>query len=94
MRRAPRPCLRPRCPEFVVGHDSYCSRHKVGGKYGRDWRTIRARVLMEERRCRFCGGPAEVVDHIVPRSAGGTDRRSNLQALCTRCHNSKTGSGG
>ena len=41
-------------------------------------------------RCQACGRPAEVVDHILPRWAGGTDAWDNLQALCTRCHRTKT----
>ena len=30
------------------------------------------------------------VDHIVPRSAGGTDDPTNLQTLCASCHARKT----
>lgn len=33
-----------------------------------------------------------VVDHITPLSHGGTNDASNLQALCTSCHNRKTNS--
>ena len=34
--------------------------------------------------------PGEQVDHIVPRSAGGTDDWSDLQTLCASCHSRKT----
>jgi 5-methylcytosine-specific restriction endonuclease McrA len=30
------------------------------------------------------------VDHIVPRSRGGTDNIENLQTLCRNCHRRKT----
>jgi len=29
------------------------------------------------------------IDHIVPRSRGGTDARDNLQLLCRRCNLAK-----
>jgi ATP adenylyltransferase len=44
-------------------------------------------------RCELCGIPHEEraldVDHIVPRSEGGTDDPDNLQALCWRCNQDK-----
>jgi DNA modification methylase len=54
--------------------------------YGADWRKLRARVLREEPDCRRCGAHATDVDHIVPRRQGGTNDRTNLQALCKQCH--------
>jgi hypothetical protein len=46
--------------------------------------------------CRICktlgyDREAQTVDHIVPRSQGGTGMISNLQPLCHECHNRKTG---
>jgi hypothetical protein len=32
-------------------------------------------------------------DHIVPRGAGGSNRMSNVGALCRRCHKAKHGDG-
>jgi len=44
-------------------------------------------------RCARCKKPLPArfhVDHIKPFSAGGSDRASNLQALCSNCHSEKT----
>ena len=56
--------------------------------------TLRYEVLKRARfRCELCGVSADVraleVDHIVPRSRGGTDDPDNLQALCYRCNSMK-----
>ena len=44
-------------------------------------------------RCELCGAHEEQialhVDHIVPRSKGGSDDLSNLQALCMTCNTNK-----
>jgi len=55
--------------------------------------SLRQAVLVRDNcRCRACGvsDPLTLeVDHIVPRSKGGTDHPSNLQALCPFCNNTK-----
>ena len=50
-------------------------------------------VLSRDRyTCRLCGRSAEKhgvvlhVDHIVPRSKGGTDEMDNLRTLCMKCN--------
>lgn len=53
--------------------------------------TVRYEVLKAAKfRCELCGVSADEralqVDHIVPRNHGGTDDRSNLQALCYSCN--------
>lgn len=68
--------------------------------YGKRWQRIRAGHLKREPVCRSClargvinagtkGAPLEV-DHITPRSQGGSDDDSNLQSLCKPCHSAKT----
>lgn len=56
--------------------------------------TLRYDVLKAAKfRCELCGIPADEkaleVDHIVPRNKGGSDDRSNLQALCYSCNATK-----
>lgn len=42
--------------------------------------------------CKASGKNAELcIDHIVPKSVGGTDHVSNLQTLCRECNSSKSG---
>lgn len=70
------------------------SRHERG--YGREWDQARKRILTRDRHlCQVClaGGrvaPANEVDHVKPKSQGGTDDDANLQAICTPCHKAKT----
>ena len=55
------------------------------------WRKARAEQLRRSPRCVQCGGLAEHVDHIQPRSQGGADLdAANLQSLCSPCHGRKT----
>ena len=43
-----------------------------------------------QRRCNYCGTPHSLtVDHIIPRSRGGTSAKSNLQILCVDCNGLK-----
>lgn len=41
-------------------------------------------------RCFFCEEPATTVDHLVPRSQGGTNDDENLVACCRRCNEIKS----
>ena len=57
---------------------------------GRAWQRTRQRIFERDGyRCRYCGGPAEVVDHIVAIAHGGTDDDSNLVACCRDCNERK-----
>ena len=56
------------------------------------WRKIRQRIVLRDGGvCQMCGMEGDSVDHIVPRSHGGTDEDYNLQLLCTSCNSSKGG---
>ena len=59
--------------------------------YDHAYRKARAIVMAEEPMCRICQiRLATECDHIKPKHKGGTDARSNLQALCAPCHADKT----
>ena len=64
--------------------------------YGARWRKLRDRIMRRDKcLCQPCLQhgrltPATAVDHITPKSQGGTDDHENLQAICKPCHNGKT----
>src|SRR4051812_24638534 len=55
--------------------------------------AVRARA---GRRCEYCGAPEEVtgsrylIDHILPRSLGGSDDLKNLALACSTCNLAKS----
>ena len=70
------------------------SRHARG--YGTKWDKLRVEVLRRDNGlCQSClrrdrTALANSVDHIVPKSRGGTDDVRNLEAICPDCHRDKT----
>jgi 5-methylcytosine-specific restriction endonuclease McrA len=40
----------------------------------------------DNHRCQYCGGPAESIDHVVPRSRGGEHAWDNVVAACRSCN--------
>ncbi|KHL10698.1 UNVERIFIED_CONTAM: HNH endonuclease [Mumia flava] len=50
----------------------------------------KAAVKARDQRCGYCGGPAETVDHILPRSRGGLLTWENSVAACLRCNHRKS----
>lgn len=76
------------------------SRHDRG--YGYAWEQRRQRILKRDaglcQAClangivNYCAGKkyGAHVDHIIPRSKGGSEKDSNLQTLCATCHRQKT----
>ena len=49
----------------------------------------RAVLVRDDFECQYCGAPAENVDHIQPRSLGGTHTWENVVACCRRCNSRK-----
>ncbi len=64
---------------------------------GRRGQVRRARWLSEQPLCVRCAAltPPRVslgtdVDHVIPLANGGADDESNLQTLCSECHQKKS----
>lgn len=50
----------------------------------------RAALMHRDRyRCAYCGGRAETIDHVVPRSRGGMHTWENCVASCAKCNHRK-----
>ena len=99
MPRPPSPCLVQRCPALAV-RGGRCAEHArqhdrqqgtaAQRGYGYAWRQLRRRILARNPTCTICRqAPAVEVDHIIPRSQGGTDDESNLRATCRLCNRSR-----
>jgi 5-methylcytosine-specific restriction endonuclease McrA len=46
----------------------------------------RALFARDDHRCQYCGGFADSIDHIVPRSRGGRHEWENVAAACRPCN--------
>nr|WP_246127541.1 HNH endonuclease [Amycolatopsis rhizosphaerae] len=50
----------------------------------------RAGLMHRDRyRCAYCGGRAETIDHVIPRSRGGPHSWQNCVACCAKCNHRK-----
>ena len=90
------------CPRAQRARPSNWRKHKGRSGYERGLsKPVRLRALRAAGfKCAVCGiapgeGVSLQVDHVVPRSRGGTDETANLQALCAGpasngCHRAKT----
>lgn len=64
--------------------------------YGAAWQRVRERALARDlglclsHQRRGETAAADCVDHIRPKSQGGTDDLGNLQCLCHGCHGAKS----
>ena len=51
--------------------------------------TRRTVLQRDAHRCAYCGGLADTVDHVQPRSRGGRHEWTNVVAACARCNHRK-----
>lgn len=51
--------------------------------------TRRAIFARDDWSCQYCGATAENLDHVVPKSRGGTHTWDNVVAACRRCNSKK-----
>jgi 5-methylcytosine-specific restriction endonuclease McrA len=49
----------------------------------------RAVFIRDRHTCQYCGGHAESIDHIIPRSRGGEHVWENVVAACRYCNTRK-----
>lgn len=89
--RAPLACPRPGC-RLAKPCPEHAPASWSGGAHGRamprGWAATRARILRRDgHRCRRCGAPALIADHI---DRHGGEQDENLQALCQPCSDTKT----
>jgi 5-methylcytosine-specific restriction endonuclease McrA len=49
----------------------------------------RAIFARDGGRCQYCAGPAESIDHVIPRSKGGQHVWENVVAACRACNTRK-----
>jgi len=92
-----RPCRQPYCPA-AAGRYGWCPAHdrplysSSDSTLPENWPALRRIILDRDLwRCQLCGVSANHVDHIIPRSVGGSDDPENLRALCAHCHHVESG---
>ena len=49
----------------------------------------RAIFARDDHRCQYCGDRADSIDHVMPRSRGGSNTWENVAAACRRCNMTK-----
>lgn len=63
--------------------------------YGKAPLSKRGVLLRDNRKCAYCNGKADTIDHVIPKSraslmpVGGFNTWLNLVACCFKCNNKK-----
>ena len=79
-------------PHKAYNSDIQAKGYQQGRNYG--WRHFRDRLLYEAKHtCQYCYGASGSrileLDHVIPRSQGGTDNEDNLVVACRKCNQDK-----
>ena len=54
---------------------------------GAAWQRLARQVIREQPWCYWCGATSDLTaDHLVPRSQGGNNVRSNIVTACRTCN--------
>ena len=65
-------------------------RYQVAAPYRRRAPLHRKAVFARDaHQCQYCGGRAECIDHVYPRSKGGEHEWENVVACCRSCNVAK-----
>lgn len=62
---------------------------EAGAPGSHTYEQLAARVTYFGGRCAYCSGPYEVIDHVKPLAAEGSQFASNLRPACSACNRSK-----
>ncbi len=75
--------------QFQVPRVLRLVRYVVAAWRYRDRSCTKEAIKRRDGRCAYCGGRAETVDHVHPRSRGGLLTWDNAVAACFACNNRK-----
>lgn len=101
------PCRNPGCPNLTGrglctdhrrAYERSAERRQAKAYYNTaDWQARRRFTLARDPVCTDdsgCTAPSTEADHVIPRSAGGSDEIANLRGLCKPHHSRKTANDG
>src|SRR6185312_4578342 len=78
-------------PRMAIGRPSVILLNRYIKVPYREAATVTRRGVLRRdgHRCGYCGEAATTVDHIMPRSRGGSNTWENLIACCLACNRAK-----